>query len=135
MSNLQNKNLKEYELKMNIIKPLIETEYFQDLQLNHARITRFINNNQIICNILKEDEEGNLVDFSINRVFMDYDNNIDLDGMTVTQFIEYVNQHPEQFKDDTVQNEFVVDQNNQIDQEEQIVQTEQFEDNIVQEDI
>ena len=71
-----------------MILKLKNTEFYEGIELNYAKITKYYENSHIICNILKQDQNGELVQFSNHRIFCQADNNLDLGGLTIAQFIE-----------------------------------------------
>ncbi len=95
------------------IRPLINEQIYEDnIILKWAEVI-MIRNNQLICNILLQKEDGTLQNFSCNRVFNQSDNNVDLNGMTFGQFADYLYQIQNPIQQ-TQQQSIIVEQNQQI---------------------
>ena len=95
-----------------MILKLKNTEFYEGIELNYAKITKYYENSHIICNILKQDQNGELVQFSNHRIFCQADNNLDLGGLTIAQFIEQNPLNGQQFNEQLNDEQLNVEQLN-----------------------
>ena len=95
-----------------MILKLKNTEFYEGIELNYAKITKYYENSHIICNILKQDQNGELVQFSNHRIFSQADNNLDLGGLTIAQFIEQNPLNGQQFNEQLNDEQLNVEQLN-----------------------
>ena len=77
-----------------IIQPWV---YNQENVIEYALIKQ-MSDTQILCDLMKCDEQQNLIVFSRNKIYTIQDNNVDLDNLSIMQYRQLILQQEERLR-------------------------------------